>query len=86
MVEPVGPGYVGIGMDSVLKSRPSGGNYFKRREYWPESQYSDAGSGYVPPEAFPQVTQALLDRGDKDSHVRGILGGNFLRVAGQVWR
>ena len=38
------------------------------------------------PEAWPRITQALLDRGYDEAAIRGILGENFLRVAGQVWR
>jgi len=74
-------------MDSVLKSKPNNGAHFARnRDYWPERQYPDGGLGYVPPESYPAVTQALVDRGYRDADIRGILGGNFLRVAARVWR
>ena len=86
MVELVGPQHVGLGMDSVLKQKPLGAPFQGSREYWPERQYPDSGSGYVDPEAWPRITQALLDRGYDETAVRGILGENFLRVAGQVWR
>ena len=85
MVELVGAEHVGVGMDSVLESAEPGGPFTRNRDYWPESQYPDSGTGYVPPEAMPKLTQALLDRGYDEDAVRGILGGNFLRIAEAVW-
>ncbi len=58
----------------------------KHRDFWPVAQYPDKGSAYVPPEAYPAVTHPLLDRGYGQASVRAILGENFLRVAGQVWK
>ena len=34
---------------------------------------------------FPSITEELLKRGYKDEDIRKILGGNWLRVYGQVW-
>ena len=86
MVELVGPRHVGLGMDSVLKQKPPNAPFTGNRAYWPERQYPDSGTGYVDPEAWPRITQALLDRGYDEAAIRGILGENFLRVASQVWR
>jgi membrane dipeptidase len=86
MVGLVGPEHVGLGMDSVLEAKPPGQPFRGSRRYWPEAQYPDSGTGYVDPEAFPHVTQALLDRGYGETAVRGILGENFLRVARRVWK
>ena len=69
-----------------LEQKPPGAPFRGSRVYWPESQYPDSGSGYVDPEAWPRITQALLDRGYGEVAARRILGENFLRIAGQVWR
>lgn len=88
MVALVGAEHVGFGMDSVLHvHKPNQPPTFTRnREYWPERQYPDSGTGYVPPEEAPRLTQALLDRGYSEPDVRGILGENFKRVAETVWK
>jgi len=86
MVELVGPEHVGFGMDSVLHVHKPNQPFTRSREYWPERQYPDSGSGYVAPEQVPQLTQALLDRGYGETEIRGMLGENFLRIARQVWK
>jgi membrane dipeptidase len=86
MVALVGPEHVGFGMDSVLHAHKPSQPFIRNREYWPARQYPDGGTGYVPPEDAPRLTQALLDRGYSDADIRGILGGNFLRVAETVWK
>ena len=86
MVDLIGPDHVGFGMDSVLHVHKPGGGFTRNRDYWPESQYPDGGSGYVRPEDLPHLTQTLLDRGYGEAAIRGILGGNFLRIAEQVWK
>ncbi len=87
MVEKIGPEHVGIGMDTVFKKDDFGGFLEKHRDYWPVRQYAPGAKiGYIPPDDFPKVTQALLDRGYDETAIRGILGGNFLRIASQVWK
>ena len=73
-------------MDSVLHAHKPDQSFTRSREYWPARQYPDSGTGYVPPEEAPRLTQALLDRGYSERDIHGILGGNFLRVAEAVWR
>ena len=73
-------------MDSVLHAHKPNQPFTLSREYWPERQYPDSGSGYVSPEETPRLTQALLDRGYDEGSIRGILGENFLRIAETVWK
>ena len=40
----------------------------------------------VEPERIPLIAERLLQLGWDDEAVRGLLGGNNLRVAEQVWR
>jgi membrane dipeptidase len=72
-------------MDSVF--RVSSLNHLLKdaRSYWPARQYPEKGTDFVPPDAFPSLTQALLDRGYGDSDIRAIMGQNFYRIAEQVW-
>jgi membrane dipeptidase len=86
MVHLIGPDHVGFGMDSVLHAHKPNQPFTRSRAYWPEGQYPDSGSGYVPPEDAPRLTEALLDRQYSEKDIRSILGGNFLRVAKQVWK
>jgi microsomal dipeptidase-like Zn-dependent dipeptidase len=46
---------------------------------WPDIKY-------VQPEQMPAFTEGLLKKGYKESDVANILGGNWLRIAKQVWK
>jgi membrane dipeptidase len=35
---------------------------------------------------FPNITKGLVDKGYSEEEIKGILGGNFLRVFKQVWK
>ncbi|NDF94922.1 MAG: hypothetical protein EB107_03685 [Proteobacteria bacterium] len=39
----------------------------------------------LPPEKVLHVVASLLRRGYAESDIRAILGGNFLRIAREVW-
>ncbi len=89
MAEMIGPDKVGIGLDFALDDEAltvDGDLDDGDGEYWPARQYGDGKIGFIDPAEFPRVTEALLARGYDDGEVRGILGENFLRVAGEVWK
>lgn len=41
---------------------------------------------FMPPEALPGLTQAMMDRGYPPEAIRGILGENLARVSDAIWR
>ncbi len=80
----IGAENVGISLDYSFTK--DGLNMENGEAFWPARQYGDKSNiGFIEPEAFPQITEALLARGYDDDAVRGFIGGNFFRVAGDVW-
>jgi membrane dipeptidase len=87
-VSVVGVEHVGLGLDYVFDQGELNAYVDQHRHVFP------AGAGYtefgplrfVSPLQLPELTAALLKLGYRETHVRAILGGNFLRVVSQVWR
>ena len=83
-VEVVGPEHVGLGLDYVFDKE-------ELHAYLRDGDSFPADAGYrddvvfASPLQLPDVTDALLELGLSQADVRRILGGNFLRVARQVW-
>ena len=82
----IGPAHVGIALDYAFEQNLTDGGLAGAKDYWPARQYGDGNIGYIAPEAFPAITEGLIGLGLDDDETRGILGENFLRVAGAVWR
>jgi membrane dipeptidase len=89
MVQLVGPQHVGLGLDYLNDQDWLVGLTRKyTSHYTKEGGYDDAAKEYLfaPPEVLPEVTEGLVKCGYSETDIRGILGGNFLRVARQVWK
>lgn len=81
----VGPHHVGLALDYVY-DLPTFEAFVARM---PERYPSDAGyadMAQLELEDAPRITQELLRRGYAEKEIRGILGENWLRVCGEVWR
>ncbi len=83
----VGPEHIGFGFDfspqldidvgEILRARP---------DFWPEGQqYDTPGIQHGGPAQLEDLTGLLMQSGFDDSQVRGMLGGNFRRVATAAW-
>lgn len=88
----VGVAHVGIGLDisfhqSELNDNPPGD--FDPAYWWPKSAGYNRGvsrSTYPPIESWKVLGAALQATGMTAQEAALVLGGNMMRVAGQVWR
>ena len=85
MAKLVGTDHVGIGLDYDPTDGP-GLDQATSAKYWPERQYPDSTKDeFLPPTVLPKVSERLRSMGYGESDIRAIMGGNFMRVASQVW-
>lgn len=86
IVQLVGPDHVGLGFDYVYDMRELEEYVRAHPERFPAHLgYSD-GVKFAPPETLEGLVEALFRKGYRTEHVRAILGGNYLRLARQVWK
>ena len=82
----IGPQHVGLGLDCVSDPDLLHGLVQARPGVFPANQQYGHWPKFVEPEQVPELTEVMLRHGYSDDVVRGILGGNWLRVASTVWR
>ena len=93
MVERVGIDHVGIGTDytidqtkeffDVLLSQ-QGTKWNPRRLNYPDTVTHPVG--IETPDKFPSIADELARRGYTSEDIAKVLGGNFMRVFGEVWK
>lgn len=88
LLDLVGSAHVGIGLDYFFEAdvdasfqEALAGN----EDFWPRKQYPGGAIRCATPSQLRELTALLLARGRSETEVRAVLGGNFLRVAGEVW-
>jgi len=85
MAKLVGAEHVGIGLDYDPSTGPALDDAISAK-YWPARQYpSSIKEDYLSPSVLPQLSEQLRSLGYKESSIRAIMSGNFMRVASQVW-
>jgi membrane dipeptidase len=84
-VELVGPEHVGLSTDFVFDD--DGLDTGPEDDYLFDESFERWGPiNFMPPERLLEVEDGLRGRGYPDEAISAILGGNFLRVAQQVWK
>jgi membrane dipeptidase len=89
VAELVGARHVGIGLDYAFEVEGEGIDEILKAnpQYWPAGNaYDTPGIVIAAPHQLVEVAELLLRRNYPEADVRGILGGNFMRVAGEVWK
>ena len=87
VVNLVGARHVGLGFDYVFDQAELD-EFLKKnpQSFPPEDGYGSSTMNIARPEQMPEITEGLVKLGYKDADILGILGGNHLRVAEQVWK
>ena len=82
----VGARHVGLGLDYVFDQQELAEQLAQMKLTFPAGLGYDGDISMATPEVVPAVVADLLARGYGDDDVEAILGGNWLRVARQVWK
>lgn len=86
-VQLLGPRHVGIGLDSVSEPAVLTAAVQAQASKYPKGQNYEAKELKVSrPEQVPDLTELMLRAGYAEADVLGILGGNWLRLAREVWK
>ncbi|RUV77935.1 membrane dipeptidase [Mesorhizobium sp. M1A.F.Ca.IN.020.30.1.1] len=88
VVNLVGIDHVGLGLDAVLdpQETPKLCKIYQRFMPIEEAEdWSEQVWNFILPEDFSGIAEGLLARGYGDDDVKKVMGGNFIRVASQVW-
>jgi membrane dipeptidase len=86
-VQLLGARHVGIGLDSVSEPAVLADFVHTSAAKYPAGQSYEVSEIKVSrPEQVPELTQRMLRAGYAEEDVRAVLGGNWLRLARQVWK
>jgi membrane dipeptidase len=87
MADLVGAEHVGIALDYAFDADNVDDVVTANKAYWPPSEdYGRWPTSYVPPRQLLEITETMVRRGFRDREILGVLGGNFMRVASEVWK
>jgi membrane dipeptidase len=86
VVQLVGPEHVGIGLDYVFDTVELENYLAARCDLFPPGLGYHSGPRMVVPEDVARLVEILLGWGYSTGDLQLILGGNWMRVARQVWK
>ncbi|MEQ1955417.1 membrane dipeptidase [Mesorhizobium sp. CN2-181] len=88
LIDVAGPRHVGIGLDYAFPVEIDGIDTLiaDNPQFWPRDEYPEGKTNYVEPRQLLELAEVLLRRGQAERTVRDVMGGNFMRLAGETWR
>jgi membrane dipeptidase len=86
LVQLVGPAHVGLGLDYAFDHQEITDYLVRLAHTYPAELGYTVGMHMLAPESIPRVVDELLRLGYGQEVIAGFLGGNWLRVAEQVWK
>lgn len=82
----VGAAHVGLSLDYCFDQEELEEFVKANPDKFPPHLGYGSNFSMAAPEQYPEIAEALVGLGYKEDDIAGILGGNWLRVAAQVWR
>jgi membrane dipeptidase len=86
MLDLVGPSHVGLGLDYIFDTRDLAAEIAAHPDKFPPHLGYSADIAMTAPEQLPDLADELARRGVDDDSLARIFGGNWLRVAREVWQ
>jgi membrane dipeptidase len=86
VVQLVGPNHVGLGLDFVFDLQELEDYLRNMKDTFGGENPMKFSNRFAPPETFLPLTARLLQMGYVEADLQNILGGNWYRVAKQVWK
>ena len=86
MLDLVGPSHVGLGLDYIFDTRDLAAEIAAHPDKFPPHLGYTADIAMTAPEQLPALADELARRGVDDASLARIFGGNWLRVAREVWQ
>jgi len=88
LVDVAGPRHVGVGLDYAFPVEIEGIDdvIAENPQFWPPDEYPEGKTSYAEPRQMAELCEVLLRRGHRERTVRDVIGGNFMRLAEEVWR
>jgi membrane dipeptidase len=82
-----GADHVGLGTDYIVDTEAIARIFAERPDEWPtEDKHPLQDVAYLPPEGVHAVIDQMEKAGYGEESIGNILGGNYLRIAREVWR
>ena len=86
LLDLVGSEHVGLGLDYIFDASDLAAEIAANPDKFPPHLGYSADIAMTPPEQLPDLAEELSRRGVDDASLARIFGGNWMRIAREVWR